>query len=179
MARKLLDARLSKVAAPPKDEPWVWHTRKLKCSPAWCLRSIHCIRLLEFLELEHLAHGGAENSNLIAPYSQLIDFGIGRRFIPATIQEMQQLGLAEVTHGYRKRVTKSHWNTFRLTYFAARTFDNFGNRYFTAPTNEWERINQEQAERIAAETKALKNGTRRYKGELTNGTNVNSTGSLS
>src|SRR5205823_12969455 len=70
---------------PPDGEPWVWHTLALLSSPPWCGMSINCHRLILFLEIEHLQHGGNENGSLLAPYAQLVRFGIGRRFIAGAI----------------------------------------------------------------------------------------------
>ena len=54
-----------KVGAAPEGEGFIWHTRELLMSAAWRSRSISCVRLLEFLEIEHLAHGGFENGSLL------------------------------------------------------------------------------------------------------------------
>lgn len=106
---------------PPEGEAWIWHTLELLSSPAWRTRSINCRRLIDFLEIEHLRHGGAENGSLLAPYSQLVSFGIGRRFIYAAIREAERRGLIQVERGGRKGVVLTEVSRFRLTYQWSRT----------------------------------------------------------
>jgi hypothetical protein len=69
----------------------------LIASPAWRARSIHCVRLLDRLELENCAHAGKENGYLIVTYDQFVAYGIGRRFVRRAIEEAVKLGLAKVT----------------------------------------------------------------------------------
>ena len=89
---------------PPEGENWIWHTLASLDSPAWRSRSIHCRRLIDFLEIEHLRHGGADNGSLLATYNQLEAFGIGRRFIFGAIREAEQRGPVVVECGGRKGV---------------------------------------------------------------------------
>src|SRR5438477_11588565 len=85
-----------KAGAPPEGEGFIWHTRELLMSPAWRTRGISCVRLLEFLEIEHLAHGGVANGSLVAPTDQLERFGISRRLIHPAIAEAEEKGLVVV-----------------------------------------------------------------------------------
>src|SRR5215472_6540411 len=43
---------------------WVPHSAELIASPAWRARSLHVVRLLDRIELEHCAHAGRENGYL-------------------------------------------------------------------------------------------------------------------
>ncbi len=81
-----------KFRGPPKDQPWSWHSREMLLSPAWRALSVNGRRLLDFLELEHLAHAGRENGHLKATYDQLEEYGISRRLIPRTIGEVRPGG---------------------------------------------------------------------------------------
>ena len=45
--------RRGKATRPPKNEPWIWHTREMIRSEAWRAASINTRRLLDFLEVEH------------------------------------------------------------------------------------------------------------------------------
>jgi hypothetical protein len=105
-----------RTGAPPQGESWIWHTLELRRSKAWQGRSIGCIKLIEFLELEHLQHGANENGQLVAPYSQLEAFGISRRTINAAILEAESRGLIRVDRGGLKGRTLSELNRFTLTY---------------------------------------------------------------
>ena len=91
--------KAGKFHRPPKDEPWGWLTRELLSSPAWRLRSINSIRLIDFLMVEHMNHAGTENGNLNATYDQLKEWGLTRSEICAAIEEACFLGLVRVVRG--------------------------------------------------------------------------------
>ena len=77
--------------------------RELLESRAWAVASVHARRLVEFLELEHLRHGGQENGLLAAPRQQLRAVGIHPRSISAAIEDGVKLGLVDVCRGSRRR----------------------------------------------------------------------------
>jgi len=84
--------------------------------------------LLRFLVIEHLRHGGKENGRLRAPYDQLVQFGITRRLIRPTIQEVVDRGLLTVERqGFAADGTRLP-SLYRLTFLPA---------YGQPPTNEW------------------------------------------
>ena len=134
MAKRVSFKRKS-VAGPPKGQPWVWHSAELRASPAWRGRSMKCVRLLERLELEHMANAGLENGRLIVSYLQFVEFGIGRRLIAPAIAEAEQRGLIEVVH--RGTRLKDVPNRYRLTYYATGKKTQTGAVEWSAPTNEW------------------------------------------
>jgi hypothetical protein len=108
-----------KAHRPPRDENWVWLTRSLLRSPAWQAQSLHCRRLIDFLMLEHLAHGGMENGGLVAPYRQLAKFGIHGRRISGAIAEAVALGLLDRERGLRL-ANGNKPSKYRLTFLASR-----------------------------------------------------------
>jgi hypothetical protein len=121
---------------PPDGAAWIWHTVELLASPAWCTQSINCRRLINFLEVEHLRHAGNENGSLLAPYGQLVGFGIGRRLIHASIAEAERRGLVRVDRGGRRGVVLTEVNRFRLTYmWSRRKISSFWD--WTPPTDDW------------------------------------------
>ena len=121
--------------------PFVQLTLELLRSPAWRTRGINCVRLIEFLMIEHMEHGGAENGNLAAPYSQLEDAGIGRRFIAKAIREAEERGLVQTKRGGKKGRQVTEMSRYRLTFLSTkeRTEDKWNTE--VAPTNEWIRYN--------------------------------------
>lgn len=119
------------------DGPFVQLPRDLLSSLAWRSASINCRRLLDFLLLEHMAHAGHENGNLIATYSQLEAFGIGRRLIGAAIEEAERLKLIAVQRGLRRGFARSHPTRFRLTFLPTRVTDAPGAAYLVPPGDEW------------------------------------------
>lgn len=124
----------------PKGEPFVQHSLELITSDAWRYQSIHCRKLIEFLEIEHLNHAGYENGNLMATYSQLEKFGINRRFISKAIDEAEDRGLILVERGMRINLNKSCPNTFMLTYYKYKEINRANNTMlYHNPMNLWKR----------------------------------------
>lgn len=149
---KKIDFRLDKVGKPPEGVAWIWHTIELRASPAWKARSVQCARLLDFLEMEHMRHGGAENGFLNATYSQLTAAGIPRKFVSAAIAEAEALGLLDAHKGIRWSRTQSQMTSFRLTYLPAKVVEagyQGGKPYYTAPTDDWKRVTAELAADIS------------------------------
>jgi hypothetical protein len=92
-----------KAQRPPKGEPWIWLTRELVKSAAWRSLGINARRLIDFLVLEHMSHGGAKNGFLLAPRRQLEEAGIAARYISGAIAEADRAGLIDVRRGTGKR----------------------------------------------------------------------------
>lgn len=112
------------------EPPFICHTRELKKSPAWRSLGPQTRELLEFLEVEHMDHGGACNGDLLAPYDQLEQWGLRRRAIRQAIDEAVAFNLLRVTyHGYSTRKP----SRFRLTYVPYYDEEGVG----CAPSNEW------------------------------------------
>src|SRR5689334_15062718 len=99
MRRRPSDRRLRN--GPPPDEPWIWLTRSMLESDAFRALGINARRVLDFLQLEHMAHAGQENGRLFAPYRQLVLFGIPRSEISGAIEQLEALGFIEVVKGDR------------------------------------------------------------------------------
>jgi hypothetical protein len=88
---------------PPQGESWVWLTLKVMKSEAWRSLSIHAHRFLDFLMIEHMEHGGAQNGYLLAPRRQLEQYGIGAQYVSGAIEEAERLGFVDVKRGVGKR----------------------------------------------------------------------------
>jgi hypothetical protein len=97
--------------------------RDLLRSDAWRSQSINTRRFIDFLCLEHLSKGGAENGALLAPYDQLETIGIPSRLVSSAIRGAEELGLVECTRQGLKVVT-----LYRLTWIDA---------HGRPATNEW------------------------------------------
>ena len=148
---KLSGNRAKRLHAPPKHEPWIWLTRELVSNPVWRSRGINCVRLIEFLMVEHMNHAGTENGNLNATYDQLKEWGLTRSQIRPAIEEADFLGLVRFVRGGRWAGTNQP-STYRLTFWA----DREGN----PATNDWK---GKTAEAIAAwkQDRAQRNRKRR------------------
>ena len=118
-----------KIFGPPKGEPWAWQPIELLASPAWRLRNVNTARLVDFLMIEHQNHAGRENGNLKATYDQLVEYGLSRPLIKASILEAGFLGLVKVTYEGGRYAGNNQPSTYRLTFYASRDA--------APPTNEW------------------------------------------
>ena len=127
---------------------FVGHTPELLRSEAWRGRSIYLVRLLDYFELEHLAHAGKENGFLKATFEQLAACGISRRFIRPAINEGVARGLLKITHqgGYRGagRLDPSR---YQLTYLPWKFIPASGAPQYLEPTSEWKKFMLTQSAR--------------------------------
>jgi len=116
------------------------HTIAMLRSPAWRALSLSARRILDRIEIELADHGGTDNGKLPVTYEDFVRYGIHRHAIRPAIREVIALGLVEITEA--GRAGNADWrkpNLFRLT---------FRNTKY-APTNEWQKISEEEAEQIA------------------------------
>ena len=90
---------------PPPGEPWVWLTAEMMKSDAWRSAGINSRRLIDFLLIELMAHGGQGNGALLAPEEQLSSVGIGRRYVACAIREAETLGLVDCYRRGRRVAT--------------------------------------------------------------------------
>jgi hypothetical protein len=86
---------------PPQGEPWAWLSRELIESDAWRTALINTRKVVDRLMLEHMAHGGTENGNLVVTYDDFMQSGFTRRAtISAAIKDAHRRGLIDITrHG--------------------------------------------------------------------------------
>lgn len=75
------------------QEPFAMLPRDLLRSDAWRSLGINERRLIDFLLLEHMRHGGRENGKLKAPWLQLIEFGAAKNQITGAIRNVEERGL--------------------------------------------------------------------------------------
>jgi hypothetical protein len=94
-----------------KSESFVKLYRELLESASWRQLSINARRLLDFLMIEHMRHGGKQNGFLQAPRRQLWDFGISAHFISDAIAEVERAGLVDCKRGIGRRPS-----TYSLTW---------------------------------------------------------------
>ena len=148
-----LTGRQGELRRPPDGESWAWLTRELVASPTWRLRSINCIRLIDFLLVEHMNHAARENGHLKAPYNQLVGWGLVRSEIRRAIEEAEFLGLIRYERGGRWAGTNQP-SRFLLTFYA--------DKEENPATNEW-KGKTEEAIAVWKRDRALSNRARRQK----------------
>jgi hypothetical protein len=109
-------------------------------APAYRALSRAAHQVLARIEIELADHGGTDNGKLPVTFDDFEQYGIHRHAIGPAIREVVALGFVEITE--LGRAGNAEWrrpSRFRLTYR--------NTRY--APTNEWQKITEEQAECIA------------------------------
>ena len=110
MASKPLHVKLrDKRNHPPEGEPWLWLTRELIESDAWHTAPINTRRFVERLMLEHMAHAGTMNGELVCTYADCVKFGIFRRFIRITILDAIARGLVDMTQQGKASSGSERW----------------------------------------------------------------------
>jgi hypothetical protein len=113
-------------------EPFAMLPRGLIGSDAWRSLGINARRFIDFLLLEHMAHGGQENGLLKAPYEQLEAFGVGARYLADAIREAEELGLVECHRG-GMRVATMYGLTWLPTLDGAHATDGWRNYHNSDP----------------------------------------------
>jgi hypothetical protein len=117
---------------PKKGLDWVALTLPLLESTAWADMGIYEFRAVSFLLIEHMHHHRTENGYLKATYSQLEGYGIPRKHIKRTLDNLVQLGLIKTMH--RGSVSKDP-SEYQLTFLNSTVRGN-GIQYIPAQ-NDW------------------------------------------
>jgi hypothetical protein len=121
---------------------WVAYTREMIESPAYRALSLQGRKILRRLEIEHCAHGGAENGRLPCTYDDFVAYGCWRNGITAALIEVQALGFTQVMSIGRRAYADvpGQASTYRLTYLPA---------HDGPATDKWKNIESDQAARAA------------------------------
>lgn len=100
---RLTSRRSRRPHGPPDDMPWGWLTQEMITSPAWRAMPLCARRALDRLMLEHMAHAGQENGNLIVTFDDFVRDGVGSRSATArAVRILEALGFLDVTlQGHR------------------------------------------------------------------------------
>jgi hypothetical protein len=94
---------------PPDGEPWVWLTRELLESDAWRSMSRAARLVVDRVMVEHMAHAGTENGNLVVTYADFVKFGVRRESLPGAIADAAARGLITVTEKGRASTGPDRW----------------------------------------------------------------------
>jgi hypothetical protein len=144
---------------PPEGSSWIWLTQEMLESPAWRAMRLAARMIVDRLIVEHLAHGGTENGNLVVTYSDFQRYGLRRRSsIAPAIIEAETVGIIDVIER-----GGSAYAEFRnpSRYALAWLDSNDG----TAPKNRWKAFETvadgRKAVREALTVAALKNSAAR------------------
>lgn len=123
------------------DGPFIAHRNDVLASDAWASLSLAARRVLDRLEIEHMAHAGNENGNLIVTYDQLVTFGIRRQSIRPAIGDLVAAGLVEITHiGRGGNAAYRDASRYRLTYLPTTK---------AAASDDWRRFTPSRPKAVA------------------------------
>lgn len=137
-----IGGRLRKLLSPPSG-PWIWLTRELMLSDAWQRRSVNCMRLIDFLMLDHMNNGGMENGRLKATHEQLYTWGIPKNAIRGAVDEAEFLGLVKITRQGGRWGFTNQTSLYCLTFLPTVSEEGVG---FPA-SNEWKPIPSQKIDR--------------------------------
>ena len=139
-ARGTTSKRLVNGNRPPEGEPWIWVTEEMLLSPAMRSLSKAARQVLDRLKIEHMAHAGTENGNLICTHKDLSAHGVRYPSIAAAIRELEYMGFIRVQKGrmYRGEHEPSR---YRLTWLPVKEGQSAN-----AASNEWKSITDQHVE---------------------------------
>jgi hypothetical protein len=124
-----------------RTEPFVMLPRSLVASASWQSLGLPARRLIDFLMLEHMRHGGRNNGFLTAPRKQLAEAGIHHDAVSRAINEAIALGLIDCIRG-----TGRAPNRYALTWLPLANG--------VEPTNRWRQCNEQAANAVSARKQA-------------------------
>jgi|GEM_PF-1723851 len=109
--------------------PFVAHTREMLESVAWRSLGINARRVLDRIEVEHMAHAGTENGSLPVTHADFIAAGVSRNQVTKAVRELHDAGFIDYRRGGRYGGEKRP-SIYRLTYIGTPDWP---------ATNEWKR----------------------------------------
>lgn len=138
---------LSLNAPPPSEGNWVWLTRRMLLSQAWCAMPSYAMRVVFRIAIEHLSQGGTQNGELVVTYSDFENYGIRRARIFAGIAIAEALGFIDTTRRGRRVYGASKVpSTYALTWLP---------RCDRSPaTHRWKGVTAEQARSAVGHVRA-------------------------
>jgi hypothetical protein len=115
--KRISTTSIKRANRPPPDMPWIWLTREMLESPAWCAMKLAARRVVERIMLEHMAHGGTENGNLAVTYTNFRDYGVRHKSIKTAIEIADALGWIDITvRGRASFEDKRYASRYALTW---------------------------------------------------------------
>ena len=119
------------------DGPFIPYRREMIESPAFRALSNSALRILHRLEIEHMAHAGTENGNLVCTYQDFVDYGLSMGAIKPALSQLVALGFIEIKiQGRRSSGGVKMPSCYRLTYLPESGVD-------AKPTDEWARMDEQ------------------------------------
>jgi hypothetical protein len=127
---------------------FVPHIPELLASDAWKRRSIAAMRVLDRLEVEHLAHAGKENGFLTVTHRQFVEYGVYEHSVKSGIEENERRGLLIITNqGSYAGGARDNPSRYQLTYVLWKIIPAVGPPQYLAPNHEWKRFKADPEEK--------------------------------
>lgn len=98
------------------EEAFVGEPISLLESPGYQALNFPAFKILAFLKLEHVRHGGAENGRLLAPHRQLQALGISPRHIKPALAMLEAFGVIRCTTDGMRLGGRPNAATYALTW---------------------------------------------------------------
>lgn len=98
------------------EEAFVGEPMSLLESPGYQALNFPAFKILAFLKLEHVRHGGVENGRLMAPHRQLQALGISPRKIKPALAMLEAFGIVRCTSGGERLGGRPNAATYALTW---------------------------------------------------------------
>ncbi|MCA3625003.1 MAG: hypothetical protein IOC52_12610 [Methylobacterium sp.] len=133
-----LDVRFREMLRPPSDTAWIWITDEMLFSEGFRLLSRSAMQCLFRILIEHAAHAGRQNGQLIVTYDDFADYGVRRSSIALAIRDLENAGFIETLRGKLSYGVGKCPSRYRLTWLP--TYEG------KAPTNEWRKPANEFAQ---------------------------------
>jgi hypothetical protein len=124
---------------------------EMLASQAWKVLNLSERRILDRLDMEHVAHGFKENGKLPVTYEDFMAYGVRRDSIPPSLRVLGRLRLAQITRPGRAGNAEHRYpNLYELTYQPTYSASNG----FIEPSHDWRRIrDRKEARSLAKEAR--------------------------
>lgn len=123
-------------------EGFIGEPQSLLESPGYRRLNLPAFKILTFLKIEHVRHGGMENGNLLAPHLQLRGLGISGRKIRPALTMLEAFGIIRRTSDGSRQGGRPNAATYALTWLP--TCDG------SMPTEDYKAITRLDAEAFMA-----------------------------
>lgn len=130
------------------EEGFVGEPMSLLESPAYRALNFPALKILGFLKLEHVRHGGQENGRLLAPYRQLEALSISARHVKPALAMLEALGIIRVTSDGSRLGGRPNAATYALTWLP--TCDG------ELPTEDYRRVTEAEAKAYRPQSRKTK-----------------------
>jgi hypothetical protein len=153
MSRKVENLRIKR-NRPPEGEAFIWMTQELLQSDAWRTAPITTRRFVDRVLLEHIAHAGTKNGELIVTYRDLAEWGITQYHRRRAIDDAIARGLIDRTERGRASSGRGKPSKYAIGWV--------GRSDGSAPRNRWKAYTARPKPRRAPYTKDIDSGDKMY-----------------